>query len=1236
MSVRPGTSGGVRTMTSQTIVAPDVSGVVGGAGVGVGGVRAPRQNSAGGSGRMGSGRGRNLNPAAASSSSPTRDGSPLGGGSVAPPAVRRSSSSGRPETAPDHASRRGGGITAGGGGGQFNNHGRPATAAELSQRSSYNLQQQSGLGGGGGPRLPHNTPSTSGRFPRASNASMIRPGTSGSRASLSRSGVMGGGGDATAAQGSQGSWTSFVERIPDRASDAVWKHKDISYRHDRVGHGAGNRTLKSGRQSMYLDTVVPPSLLEGNGNKDYRDGSKKALERLIRTVTDETGGGVGGLGSVGGSVTLSSGTGRPKTSGGGGGGGGIGGTHHYGGSPGRSFRPTGALAVASASARGAVASSSFSGEGYHGGGGGGGKLGGGFFGGGGGPGAPAREHSVEVGYASWVQAVGEGAEGRLPAGRSEVELLRAWLKGQLEKTSAAHDDFGDDEQDPGDVAADIQEIYDRGACELARQVTVHCAERGSFLSELWEGHTRVLGAVLQRLAQERKVLAENSMDLLTRVSSLEQEKTALLASNLELERQNQNLREAVKAALKERDQATVEMKDVKKNFDEHLNNVELWLPHFPHYRETQPFLDQLRANRGVPAAAMMSKDPEKGPKLFEGGNVLVENVERLVKMFISLSRGTPSDWNWEGKLVTALSAAGVKFDGDKGAAAIALLKDALLDLEERLRRALKELEDERYKRVMQDQKLREIEGDLAEKRKELIWRRAFAYCEWHPRKVEVQAAPRALVCGPVESEKKPKGRQILPTSCIPAPFQLLFTTAEAKDYIPKSRFPEKMQFMTKGQVIQIVKDVTQAKLVLEDKEGNRELLPDFVYGFMLRKYGLVKLAETKTIEFLASCLKHKLETPRIMMFCRFLALRGSDPLSAAAFEFLLTTIRTIDNMPQTLADKYLDREAKKTLLNTPMVQQLSKDGGLERYVSVDRAKAAFKMLFNGKEQVITEAMESIDSQGELEDAGRSLSFTKISMEAVEGIAITAWESTGGDTPSDLEELFLQADENKDGVLTYEEFAKLIGVIKPDMGLLKTLSIFREALTESASFSGDVITPDAFARVMSSHGITRLPDSAKSGDGGDQELHVTIGAEREAFKIDYILLPRGFMDQYYLTLTKMFQAYGKAVSKIVEDFEVEGRMSLKDWISFCTDAAIVGGPKGLTKGRATAIFQEANGDRFEQNDSGTRVVQKDHDADSMQYDEFKYGLALTAHFLFPDKDQLGEKIDALVEERIRKV
>jgi hypothetical protein len=70
------------------------------------------------------------------------------------------------------------------------------------------------------------------------------------------------------------------------------------------------------------------------------------------------------------------------------------------------------------------------------------------------------------------------------------------------------------------------------------------------------------------------------------------------------------------------------------------------------------------------------------------------------------------------------------------------------------RYVLAELEDERYKRVMQDVTIRDMKDDLAEMRKELIWRRAFNFCEWHPRKVQVQAPMCALVTA--EPEKKAK------------------------------------------------------------------------------------------------------------------------------------------------------------------------------------------------------------------------------------------------------------------------------------------------------------------------------------------------------------------------------------------------------------------------------------------------------------------------------------------------
>ena len=68
-------------------------------------------------------------------------------------------------------------------------------------------------------------------------------------------------------------------------------------------------------------------------------------------------------------------------------------------------------------------------------------------------------------------------------------------------------------------------------------------------------------------------------------------------------------RHYIAAAFHERDQATAESEIVKAQFREHLTNVELWMPQFPAYREAVPFLEQLRAGRGVPTAGRCSLTP---------------------------------------------------------------------------------------------------------------------------------------------------------------------------------------------------------------------------------------------------------------------------------------------------------------------------------------------------------------------------------------------------------------------------------------------------------------------------------------------------------------------------------------------------------------------------------------------------------------------------------------------------
>ena len=113
----------------------------------------------------------------------------------------------RPGTAPESSSlKRGGGgqgphssSSALGGANQMPNlyeHGRPSTAGDLTQRTY-----------GHGTHLPD--PSTSGRTSGRLSSPASRPGTSGSRASLSRASLGGGGGGGGGATGA--SWSSFVE-----------------------------------------------------------------------------------------------------------------------------------------------------------------------------------------------------------------------------------------------------------------------------------------------------------------------------------------------------------------------------------------------------------------------------------------------------------------------------------------------------------------------------------------------------------------------------------------------------------------------------------------------------------------------------------------------------------------------------------------------------------------------------------------------------------------------------------------------------------------------------------------------------------------------------------------------------------------------------------------------------------------------------------------------------------------
>jgi len=137
-------------------------------------------------------------------------------------------------------------------------------------------------------------------------------------------------------------------------------------------------------------------------------------------------------------------------------------------------------------------------------------------------------------------------------------------------------------------------------------------------------------------------------------------------------------------------------------------------------------------------------------------------------------------------MMQSLAGAGVKFSGDQSMAAMGMMRSKQLTLEEEKARLQEQLEAERYARVLAEKELRDMKEAHDKLLEELEWRRKFNSCEWH-RRVEAPVNVRLV---PSDPAKKKKLRQIVPSSCIPAAFQLLLATPDvgpAKKCPPRHR-----------------------------------------------------------------------------------------------------------------------------------------------------------------------------------------------------------------------------------------------------------------------------------------------------------------------------------------------------------------------------------------------------------------------------------------------------------------
>ena len=79
-----------------------------------------------------------------------------------------------------------------------------------------------------------------------------------------------------------------------------------------------------------------------------------------------------------------------------------------------------------------------------------------------------------------------------------------------------------------------------------------------------------------------------------------------------------------------------------------------------------------------------------------------------------------------------------------------------------------------------------------------------------------------------------------------------------------------------------------------------------------------------------------------------------------------------------------------------------------------------------------------------------------------------WEVELENTKKTLEDMFISADVDSDGILTYDEFSALVWSIKPETSGREMTRLYQDALANSGNT--DSLTPEGFVKVASDHGL----------------------------------------------------------------------------------------------------------------------------------------------------------------------
>jgi len=274
---------------------------------------------------------------------------------------------------------------------------------------------------------------------------------------------------------------------------------------------------------------------------------------------------------------------------------------------------------------------------------------------------------------------------------------------------------------------------------------------------------------------------------------------------------------------------------------------------------------------------------------------------------------------------------------------------------------------------------------------------------------------------------------------------------------PKEGYPCYTRKSTEKLIAQIYFDKITADEIDDRDNKTRSTLPQFCYECILNKYGLKTLAK-KNMAMVMHSVEHWAEhSVRVQLFAQFCGKHGVKKLDLNVLNFYLFMVKYTHGNPKNVPDEVgLGLNVLSYEMETDASQIELKD-----------AEQATNWLHGECFQCSKEVVKDLSTEFRTLNLVERHGIRYIPFDEWTEVMCNQWEIELETTKKTLEDMFISADVDSDGILTYDEFSSLVWSIKPETSGREMTRLYQDALSQSKS---DSITPEGFVKVASDHGL----------------------------------------------------------------------------------------------------------------------------------------------------------------------